>query len=68
MKMLHIYVDASVVGGCEDEEFAEPTLRLWRHFVSGTYVQVLSEHTLRELQGAPDPVRARSWRSRKDTR
>ncbi len=59
MKRLHVYVDASVVGGCEDEEFSEVTLLMWRHFIDGTFVQVLSEHTLRELQGAPAKVRAR---------
>ena len=29
MKRL-VYVDASVVGGCEDSEFAEASLALWR--------------------------------------
>lgn len=59
MKRLYVYVDASVVGGCEDIEFAEASLALWRHFIKGTFIQVLSEHTLRELQGAPESVRAR---------
>ena len=57
MKRLHIYVDASVVGGCEDSEFAEDSLALWRLFIEGVYIQVLSEHTLRELQGAPERIR-----------
>jgi len=30
MKWLYVYVDASVVGGCEDSEFAEASLALWR--------------------------------------
>jgi hypothetical protein len=59
MKRLSVYVDASVIGGCEDVEFAEASLALWRLFVKGTFTQVLSEHTLRELQGAPESVRAR---------
>ncbi len=59
MKKLYVYVDASVIGGCEDTEFAEASLALWRLFVKGTFVPVLSEHTLRELQGAPERVRAR---------
>ncbi|MBI4802805.1 MAG: PIN domain protein [Elusimicrobia bacterium] len=58
MKRLSIYVDASVIGGCEDEEFARDTLALWRRFSEGSAVQVLSEHTLRELAGAPVKVRA----------
>jgi hypothetical protein len=59
MKRLLIYVDASVVGGCEDEEFAEGSLALWRLFIEGKYIMALSEHTLRELAGAPEPVRLR---------
>jgi hypothetical protein len=59
MKRLHVYVDVSVIGGCEDAEFAEASLALWDLFVKGAFTQVLSAHTLRELQGAPDTVRRR---------
>jgi hypothetical protein len=59
MKKPYIYVDASVIGGCEDVEFAETTLALWELFIKGVYIQVLSEHTLRELQGAPERIRNR---------
>jgi len=59
MKKMLVYVDASVVGGCDDSEFAEGSLALWRLFVQGHYVMVLSEHTLRELAGAPERVRRR---------
>jgi len=52
-----IYVDASVVGGCEDEEFSEDSMSLWRLFISGAYIMGISEHTLRELVGAPESVR-----------
>lgn len=58
MRQPHVYVDASVVGGCEDEEFREDSLKLWRRFVDGTMILVLSEHTLRELGGAPAAVHA----------
>jgi hypothetical protein len=58
MKKLYIYVDTSVIGGCEDSEFAEVSLALWKLFVEGVYIQVLSEHTLRELSGAPENIRA----------
>lgn len=57
MKHLQVYIDASVIGGCEDEEFKNDTIRLWTHFINGTFIQILSEHTLRELQGAPESVR-----------
>ena len=59
MKRFYVYVDASVIGGCEDSEFAEATLSLWQLFIQGVYIMVLSEHTLRELQGAPESVRNR---------
>lgn len=59
MKKMLIYVDASVVGGCEDVEFAADSLALWRLFIQGVYTPVLSAHTLRELAGAPEPVRER---------
>lgn len=58
MRVQHIYVDASVVGGCEDEDFQEDSLRLWRRFIDGSAIILLSEHTLRELSGAPEKVRA----------
>ncbi len=58
MKKLHVYIDSSVIGGCEDPEFSEDSLALWRLFVKGDFVQVLSAHTLRELQDAPDEVRS----------
>jgi len=59
VKKLRVYVDASVVGGCEDEEFAEATLALWERFKRGALVVVISEHSLRELDPAPDKVRDR---------
>ncbi|OHB66305.1 MAG: hypothetical protein A2Y77_06645 [Planctomycetes bacterium RBG_13_62_9] len=59
MKKMLVYVDASVVGGCDDVEFAKDSLALWRLFIEGRYVMVLSEHTLRELAGAPGQVRRR---------
>ena len=58
MRKLLIYADASAIGGCEDPEFAEDSQALWQKFVAGEYTLVLSAHTLRELQGAPDAVRA----------
>ena len=32
---------------------------MWQLFIKGEYIQVLSEHTLRELHGAPESVRDR---------
>jgi predicted nucleic acid-binding protein len=53
-----IYVDTSVIGGSEDEEFRVHSRRLIDAFVRGDLKLVLSELTLQELALAPAPVRA----------
>jgi len=53
-----IYTDTSVLGGCEDKEFREPSRRLLEAFVRGDLILVLSELTVRELENAPYGVRA----------
>jgi len=57
VKKLHIYVDTSVIGGCEDEEFSTVTRRLWAKFQTGEYVLVISDLTLQEVEGAPQGIR-----------
>jgi predicted nucleic acid-binding protein len=52
-----IYVDTSVIGGCEDEEFSDSSRRLLARFVAGEAVLVLSDLTLEELADAPESVR-----------
>jgi hypothetical protein len=54
-----VYVDTSVLGGCEDEEFSEHSLRLMETFVRGERVLVLSILTIQELAAAPARVRQR---------
>ncbi len=54
-----IYTDTSVLGGCEDEEFAEYSIRLMESFVRGERVLVLSSLTVQELTAAPLAVRRR---------
>ena len=54
---VRIYVDTSVIGGCEDEEFREFSRRLIQRFVVGEALLVLSELTLEELASAPEAVR-----------
>lgn len=56
---LRIYTDTSVIGGCEDEEFAEHSIRLLDGFVRGERVLVLSILTVQELAMAPTAVRNR---------
>lgn len=58
---VRIYVDTSVIGGCEDDEWQEYSIRLMECFVRGDYVLVVSDVTLQELAVAPEEVR---WRLR----
>jgi hypothetical protein len=51
-----IYTDTSVMGGCEDEEFRNPSRRLLEAFKAGELTLLLSELTLRELETAPEGV------------
>ncbi len=53
-----VYVDTSVLGGCEDNEYREPSRRLVETFARGDQILVLSELTVRELEAAPARVRA----------
>lgn len=52
-----IYVDTSVIGGCEDDEFRGPSRRLLDAVRRDEVTLVLSELVLRELEAAPDRVR-----------
>lgn len=54
-----IYTDTSVLGGCEDAEFSEHSVRLMERFVRGECILVLSSLTIQELAAAPAAVRSR---------
>ena len=54
-----IYAETSVLGGCEDEEFAEHSIRLMENFVRGELILVVSTLTVQELASAPAEVRRR---------
>ena len=56
---IRVYTDTSVLGGCEDEEFAEHSVRLMEDFVRGERILVLSNLTVQELAAAPAEVRSR---------
>ena len=57
-KVLKVYIENSVIGGYFDEEFREPTQRLFDLFKSMTYKPVISSHVIAELEnGAPDYVK-----------
>ena len=57
MRRYLIYVDSSVVGGCEDQEFAEDSRRLWDTFTSGQHTMAVSRLMIREIAEAPEAVR-----------
>ena len=53
---LRVYADTSVIGGCEDDEFREPSRRLFADFREARAALVVSELTQRELSRAPRQV------------
>jgi predicted nucleic acid-binding protein len=54
---LRVYVDTSVIGGCEDEEFRGPSRRLVERCMRGEVKLVVSAVIAGELRSAPPPVR-----------
>jgi hypothetical protein len=57
MKVLRVYVDTSVLGGCFDAEFERWSTGLIEDFRQRRFLPVLSEVTAAEVLPAPDPVR-----------
>ena len=57
MRAPRVYLDTSVVGGCEDEEFKVDSLALFRDAKQGLLRVLVSDHLIRELVLAPEPVR-----------
>jgi predicted nucleic acid-binding protein len=56
MKVLRIYVDTSVIGGCLDEEFAADSLRVLEAARARRLVLLVSAVVVRELAPAPAEV------------
>lgn len=52
-----IYIDTSVIGGCFDDEFGEYSKLLFKDFILGKKIAVVSNITLKELKQAPENVR-----------
>ena len=52
-----IYIDTSVIGGCEDDEFSCWSVRLFDEFRKGLKIAVISDLTRRELEKAPEKVK-----------
>ncbi len=59
MHKKRIYIDTSVIGGCFDEEFAEWSNLLFQEFFEGKKIAVISITNLKELEGAPEKVKAK---------
>ena len=55
---LRVYADTSVFSGCFEQKFSEASLRFFEQVREGTFVLVISDITLRELDPAPIFVRS----------
>ena len=51
------YVDTSVFGGTQDDEFAEASEQFFRQVRTGTFVVLVSTLTTDELDGSPEDIR-----------
>ncbi len=56
MRKLRVYVDTSVFGGADDEEFAVASRRFFERVHRGEFIVLVSQVTVDELQGAPPCV------------
>jgi len=53
---MRLYIDTSVFGGYFDEEFADGTRKLFKEIFNLNHNIILSEITLREIEGAPHTI------------
>ena len=61
-----IYIDTSVIDGCEDYDFSRWSIQLFEEFRQGLKTAVISNLTRRELEKAPESVK-KNLRSLPDT-
>ncbi len=59
MRILRVYVDTSVIGGCFDPEFSLWSNRLVKDFHDGRFLPVVSSVVATELDLAPEQVRVK---------
>ena len=52
-----VYIDTSVIGGCEDDEFSRWSRLLVDEFRTGVRIAVVSDVTRRELERAPESIK-----------
>ena len=55
---LRVYADTSVFGGCFEEKFSEASTRFFEQVRDGTFILVVSDVTLEELDPAPQYVKS----------
>ena len=60
MRRIRVYVDTSVFGGIQDEEFCKASQRFFERVHEGEFVVLLSTVTLLELEKSPDAIKA-TW-------
>jgi len=58
MPTVCVYVDTSVFGGTQDEEFTESSRRFFQRVRNGEFSVLISQVSLDELSLSPDAVRA----------
>lgn len=58
MRRIRVYVDTSVFGGTQDEEFMEESRRFFKQVEKGEFVVLLSAETLRKLSKSPNPIQS----------
>jgi predicted nucleic acid-binding protein len=56
MRKIRVYVDTSVFGGTQDEEFAGASRRFFERVHHGEFTVLVSQITIDELTGAPAKV------------
>ncbi len=59
MKVLRVYIDTSVLGGCFDAEFSLWSNRLIQDFQVGRYAPVVSSVLATEIEPAPEKIRTK---------
>jgi predicted nucleic acid-binding protein len=57
MKKFRIYIDTSIIGGCEDDEFSKISLKLVDCIRTGEFKVLVSDLLVRELSFAPDRIK-----------
>ena len=58
MRRIRVYVDTSVFGGTQDDEFVVASNRFFEQVRLGGFVVLLSDETQRELTDSPEAVQA----------